>query len=368
MSDTPTANTATIHVLTAGYYGHGVASTVGLVRDGVVMVVVDPGMVSDRSLILDLLSALGILPHEVTDVVFSHHHPDHTINAALFPAARYHDRWAIYQDDVWTRRDAEGFELSPSIKLIRTPGHSAEDMARRWRTPLTVLPRSPTCGGPVRDRPTIRTPAWSSCCARSRHRVVAVTGEAVLTTATMLRAHAVTLPFRLATIHRGAAGVVDMLRREYGELVAKLDRLSGHVELGVKVYVDSASPSCPSREIEKGQGGATDANTSGRHYLQLRKEQQRSRDKAWQMSAAAAAHADTELSELAVASRHHRPHQGQLCPDRGDNVLNAAYLVDVGLVETFTAKVKDLDRVLLGARVEVTGPWAPYSFVGDDGR
>ena len=56
-------------------------------------------------------------------------------------------------------------------------------------------------------------------------------------------AHAVTLPFRLAIIHRGDAGVVDMLRREYGHLVAKLDRLSGHVELGVKVYIDSASPS-----------------------------------------------------------------------------------------------------------------------------
>ena len=104
------------------------ASTVGLIRDGAVNVVVDPGMVRDRSLILDPLRALGVEPHEVTDVVFSHHHPDHTINAALFPAARYHDHWAIYQDDVWTSRDAEGFELSPSIRLIRTPGHSTEDI------------------------------------------------------------------------------------------------------------------------------------------------------------------------------------------------------------------------------------------------
>jgi glyoxylase-like metal-dependent hydrolase (beta-lactamase superfamily II) len=29
---------------------------------------------------------------------------------------------------VWTSRDAEGYELSPSVKLIRTPGHSAEDI------------------------------------------------------------------------------------------------------------------------------------------------------------------------------------------------------------------------------------------------
>jgi glyoxylase-like metal-dependent hydrolase (beta-lactamase superfamily II) len=128
MSDTPNGNTAAVDILTAGYYGRGVASTVGLIRDGAVTVVVDPGMVRDRSLILDPLQSLGVRAEDVTDVVFSHHHPDHTINAALFPEARYHDHWAIYQGDVWTSRDAEGFELSPSIRLIRTPGHSAEDI------------------------------------------------------------------------------------------------------------------------------------------------------------------------------------------------------------------------------------------------
>jgi glyoxylase-like metal-dependent hydrolase (beta-lactamase superfamily II) len=128
MSDRPAASTATFDVLTAGYYEGGVASTVGLIRDGAVTVVVDPGMVRSRSVILDPLSALGVRPEDVTDVVFSHHHPDHTINAALFPAARYHDHWAIYRDDVWTSRDADGFELSPSIRLIRTPGHSPEDI------------------------------------------------------------------------------------------------------------------------------------------------------------------------------------------------------------------------------------------------
>lgn len=123
MSDAPRASTATFHILTAGYYLRGVASTVGLIRDGAVTVVVDPGMVSDRSLILDPLAGLGLAPHEVTDVVFSHHHPDHTINAALFPAARYHDRWAIYRDDVWTSRDAEGFEPSqgPRHRRCRHP-------------------------------------------------------------------------------------------------------------------------------------------------------------------------------------------------------------------------------------------------------
>jgi glyoxylase-like metal-dependent hydrolase (beta-lactamase superfamily II) len=139
MSDAPSSNTATVDVLTAGYYGRGVASTVGLIRDGGSIVVVDPGMVRDRALILDPLAVLGIHPDQVTDVVFSHHHPDHTINAALFPAARYHDHWAIYQDDQWTSRDAEGFEVAPSIRLIRTPGHSPEDITTLAHTPDGIV-------------------------------------------------------------------------------------------------------------------------------------------------------------------------------------------------------------------------------------
>src|SRR5262249_19843842 len=50
------------------------------------------------------------------------------LNAALFPAARFHDHWAIYHGDVWENRDADGFELSPSVRLMRTPGHTAEDI------------------------------------------------------------------------------------------------------------------------------------------------------------------------------------------------------------------------------------------------
>jgi glyoxylase-like metal-dependent hydrolase (beta-lactamase superfamily II) len=101
---------------------------VAYVHDGDVHLVVDPGMVADRSRILDPLAAAGVAPEQVSDVVFSHHHPDHTLNAALFGAARFHDHWAIYRNDEWTSRDAEGAELSPSIRLIRTPGHTAEDI------------------------------------------------------------------------------------------------------------------------------------------------------------------------------------------------------------------------------------------------
>lgn len=119
---------AELTVLTAGYAGDRVASTVVLVRERGHIVVVDPGMVANRATILDPLTAMGVDPRDVADVVFSHHHPDHTLNAALFPEARFHDFWAIYRDDTWVDRPADGFELSPSVRLMATPGHTAQDI------------------------------------------------------------------------------------------------------------------------------------------------------------------------------------------------------------------------------------------------
>src|SRR3954468_6738684 len=75
-----------------------------------------------------LLRDRGVSPQDITDVIFSHHHPDHTLNAALFPNARVHDHWAIYRNDTWQMRPAEGFELAGSIRLIETPGHTPQDV------------------------------------------------------------------------------------------------------------------------------------------------------------------------------------------------------------------------------------------------
>src|SRR4051812_19886062 len=91
-------------------------------------VIVDPGFVPSPASILEPLRDRGVSPQDVTDVIFSHHHPDHTLNAALFPNARVHDHWAIYRNDTWQMRPAEGFELSGSIRLIETPGHTPQDV------------------------------------------------------------------------------------------------------------------------------------------------------------------------------------------------------------------------------------------------
>ncbi|MGH8949309.1 MAG: MBL fold metallo-hydrolase, partial [Acidimicrobiia bacterium] len=116
------------HLLNTGYGGDRVASTVSLIDAGSALIVIDPGMVASTSVILDPIAGLGRSPEEVTDVILSHHHPDHTINVALFPNALIHDHWAIYKDDVWKSRPAEGFGVADGVELWETPGHTAQDI------------------------------------------------------------------------------------------------------------------------------------------------------------------------------------------------------------------------------------------------
>src|SRR5947208_6725595 len=144
--DRPKASLAEMHILFDGYAKAGdtpsvsrVASTVAFVREGDVRVIIDPGMVPDPASLLESVRALGESPASITDVIFSHHHPDHTLNAALFPSARFHDYWAIYQGDGWENRPAEGYEVSPSIRLIETPGHSPQDITTLVGTPEGVV-------------------------------------------------------------------------------------------------------------------------------------------------------------------------------------------------------------------------------------
>ena len=131
---------AAVHVLLAGYAreaedGEHVGSTITLIQDGAAVIVVDPGLVSSRDALLAAVAGHGVAPTEITDVVFSHHHPDHTVNAALFPAARIHDHWAIYDGDLWISRAADGHVISPSVRLMATPGHTPEDITTLAATP-----------------------------------------------------------------------------------------------------------------------------------------------------------------------------------------------------------------------------------------
>lgn len=187
---------------------------------------------------------------------------------------------------------------------------------------------------------------WLEATARAHHAVV----DAVATSS-------VTLPLRLATVYRGDERVTEVLRQSYRRFHAALDRLAGRVELGVKAYTDPqamAPATVPS------------ASSPGRDYLRRRRAQHRAHDHAWQRAAASAERVDATLAGLAVDSRRRPPQRPQLSGARGENVLNAAYLVDAGRTDEFAAVARCLDAEAPGTRIELTGPWAPYSFALPD--
>ena len=162
-------------ILFTGYVGDRVASTVSFVRDDDVRVVIDPGMVPEPAAILGPLGELVRSPAEITDVILSHHHPDHTLNAALFPKARFHDFWAIYRGDVWERRPAEGFALSPSIHLMETPGHTPQDITTMVTTSQGTVAFTHlwlSASGPAEDPLASDPPALH----RNRARVLQIAG------------------------------------------------------------------------------------------------------------------------------------------------------------------------------------------------
>ncbi|MEU1370589.1 GvpL/GvpF family gas vesicle protein [Streptomyces sp. NPDC005803] len=165
------------------------------------------------------------------------------------------------------------------------------------------------------------------------------------------------LPMRLATVYLGDARVADMLVRQRSEFQELLGRLEGHVELGVKVYADPGAATTPAPAASPSAKAG-----SGRAYLRQRQAQQRTSQDAYRVASDLAARA-VRLAESVAASRVvHRPQQGQLASRPGVNVANEAYLVPREHTDQLSRELSALADGTPGVAVEVTGPWAPYSF------
>ncbi|MEV5312014.1 MULTISPECIES: GvpL/GvpF family gas vesicle protein [unclassified Streptomyces] len=192
---------------------------------------------------------------------------------------------------------------------------------------------------------------WLTDTARAHQQVI----DALTTVTTPL-------PLRLATVFRDDSAVRVMIESREDFFRSTLERLDGRVEWGVKVFTEPE----PGQESEGGERPREKA-ASGRDYLRQRRSQVRAREDLWQKAEDFATRLHESLSGYAEDSRLHPPQNPALSGAAGRNVLNAAYLVPRDHSEEFVELVdrtKD-DSDSSGMRVELTGPWAAYSFVGD---
>ncbi|MET9888960.1 GvpL/GvpF family gas vesicle protein [Streptomyces sp. NPDC006465] len=199
---------------------------------------------------------------------------------------------------------------------------------------------------------------WLERVARAHHAVV----ETVASRTGVL-------PLRLATVYLDDTRAREVLRSEGQFFGERLDHLADQVEWGVKIYVEANAPTAPAAPDSVPEPAAEPGLTPGRAYLSARRRQRSDREAVYRAAQEAAGRVRDTARAYATDRAGHRPQQGALAEAAGENVVNDAYLVPRDRGEEFRAEVARAGRGLAGVRVEVTGPWAPYSFAvpgGDD--
>jgi hypothetical protein len=142
------------------------------------------------------------------------------------------------------------------------------------------------------------------------------------------------LPAQFGSVLDDEAEVRALLRRRRKDLLARLRRIHGAVEIGLRA---------------NWRGGVLPEvrPQSGASYLRDRLELRQS-----------ARRVASELDPLTALARSSRR---ALAP-RPDLPVLDAYLVDRGRVDEFVALVEQLDDRLDEVELVCTGPWPPYSF------
>jgi Gas vesicle synthesis protein GvpL/GvpF len=165
------------------------------------------------------------------------------------------------------------------------------------------------------------------------------------------------LPLRLATVYRDLARVREVLHERRAEFAQALASIGDRMEWGVKIYAREPEPAAAPAPARSPAGGR-----SGRAYLEQRLRQRREREDGRRGALELCRRVDAELRAAADDVRHHRPQDPRLSGAHDENLLNAAYLVRRDRAGHFAELVRGLAERERGVRVELTGPWAPYSF------
>jgi hypothetical protein len=153
------------------------------------------------------------------------------------------------------------------------------------------------------------------------------------------------LPLRFGTVIGDEDAVVRLLHDRHDEALARLDRVEGCTEWGVRARLTESAP--PAQDTPPD-------GLSGTEYLVMRQKRLTGVESSRQRAAAAVKTLHDALLPYATDST-----------SRGnahDLLLDAAYLVPAPQEAAFHAEIDRLASDLTELTVQTTGPWPPYSF------
>ena len=127
---------ASVKILLKGYFKWvgpntcKASSTVTLVQDGKVNIIVDTGTKNNQAKLASALKKQGLKTGDIDYVIISHSHTDHLENLSFFTKAQSLNIFEIKKGDVFKISDdllRKGErQLTPNVKLLATPGHTPE--------------------------------------------------------------------------------------------------------------------------------------------------------------------------------------------------------------------------------------------------
>jgi len=177
------------------------------------------------------------------------------------------------------------------------------------------------------------------------------------------------IPLKFGALRSTREKVREMLQKHHQPLLGLLERLRGREEWGVRVYAD---PDLASRALEGAGPGARAINqgmslaSEGEAYFLRKRKQQLVSQQQDLFLSGLGDEIYQRLLGCVVDGRKSR--FGDASPQTARlTVLKAAFLVDEQEAAQFQSAIGQLEADYrdYGVTIELSGPWAPYSFCGD---
>lgn len=154
------------------------------------------------------------------------------------------------------------------------------------------------------------------------------------------------LPLRFGTVLQDDDAAVGLLAARCDEFIAGLDRVAGRVEMGIRVLWERATPAAAERQEVH----------SGTEFLEARRRELRVAEALRSEAEALLKAIDLCLAPLALPTV-----RTVLAQDDAAGTL--AHLVHRSDLTRYLTDVDEARASLPRARLRLSGPWAPYSFV-----